>query len=253
MLPPPPAPAPPPLPLPLQEERSQRANRERAMALLRAKLFEIELEKQRSEVAARRRSQARTRALPRGPPPLRLARVRCCVCRKCPRLRCAQLSVPATAAGGHRQSQRKDQDVQLQGQPHERWVCTLVSACGGRGGRLGGLGPCIVAPACRMSRRAGLPRRPPHQAEPRPEQGAARTACSGGACPPPLGALPVSGLRVLGGCRFLPKPWTSPCPPPPTWPTGQVLEGGLEESIQTMVLMDQQEQLRELAESRPSS
>ena len=31
----------------LQEERSQGRNRERAMALLRAKLFELELEKQR--------------------------------------------------------------------------------------------------------------------------------------------------------------------------------------------------------------
>lgn len=43
-----------------QEERSQGRNRERAMALLRAKLFELELEKQRSEVAARRRSQVGT-------------------------------------------------------------------------------------------------------------------------------------------------------------------------------------------------
>lgn len=32
-------------------------NRERAMALLRARLFEMELEKQRAEVAARRKSQ----------------------------------------------------------------------------------------------------------------------------------------------------------------------------------------------------
>lgn len=40
-----------------QEERSQLKNRERAMALLRAKLFEMELEKQRAEIAARRKSQ----------------------------------------------------------------------------------------------------------------------------------------------------------------------------------------------------
>lgn len=43
-----------------QEERSQGRNRERAMALLRSKLFEIELEKRRSEVAAARRSQVGT-------------------------------------------------------------------------------------------------------------------------------------------------------------------------------------------------
>lgn len=40
-----------------QEERSQLKNRERAMALLRAKLFEMEQEKQRAEIAARRKSQ----------------------------------------------------------------------------------------------------------------------------------------------------------------------------------------------------
>lgn len=43
-----------------QEERTQLRNRERAMALLRSKLFEMELEKQRSEVAARRRNQVGT-------------------------------------------------------------------------------------------------------------------------------------------------------------------------------------------------
>lgn len=43
-----------------QEERSQLKNRERAMSLLRAKLFEMELEKQRSEVAAARKSQVGT-------------------------------------------------------------------------------------------------------------------------------------------------------------------------------------------------
>ena len=43
-----------------QESRTQLKNRERAMALLRAKLFEMELEKQRSEVAAARRSQVGT-------------------------------------------------------------------------------------------------------------------------------------------------------------------------------------------------
>jgi len=44
----------------MQEERSQLRNRERAMALLRARLFEMEIEKQRSEVAAARRSQVGT-------------------------------------------------------------------------------------------------------------------------------------------------------------------------------------------------
>jgi protein subunit release factor A len=39
------------------EERSQRANRERAMALLRTRLFDMELAKQREEIAQRRRSQ----------------------------------------------------------------------------------------------------------------------------------------------------------------------------------------------------
>lgn len=43
-----------------QEERSQGRNRERAMALLRSKLFEIELEKRTNEVAAARRSQVGT-------------------------------------------------------------------------------------------------------------------------------------------------------------------------------------------------
>lgn len=43
-----------------QEERTQGRNRERAMALLRAKLFELELEKQRSEISARRKSQVGT-------------------------------------------------------------------------------------------------------------------------------------------------------------------------------------------------
>ena len=41
------------------EERSQMKNRERAMAILRARLFDIELEKQRAEISARRKSQAR--------------------------------------------------------------------------------------------------------------------------------------------------------------------------------------------------
>lgn len=40
-----------------QEERSQSQNRERALALLRAKLYEIELEKQMSEVSAQRKAQ----------------------------------------------------------------------------------------------------------------------------------------------------------------------------------------------------
>ena len=39
------------------EERSQGRNRERAMALLRSKLFDLELEKQRAETAAKRKSQ----------------------------------------------------------------------------------------------------------------------------------------------------------------------------------------------------
>lgn len=43
-----------------QEARSQGKNKERALALLRAKLFEMELEKQKNEVAAARRSQVGT-------------------------------------------------------------------------------------------------------------------------------------------------------------------------------------------------
>ncbi|KAK9810519.1 hypothetical protein WJX72_012069 [[Myrmecia] bisecta] len=39
------------------QERSQLKNKEKAMSMLRARLFEMELEKQRSEVAARRKSQ----------------------------------------------------------------------------------------------------------------------------------------------------------------------------------------------------
>ena len=42
------------------EERSQLKNRERAMALLRARLFEAEVEKQRAAVAAARKSQVGT-------------------------------------------------------------------------------------------------------------------------------------------------------------------------------------------------
>jgi len=43
-----------------QEARSQMKNRERALALLRSKLFELEIEKQRSEISAARRSQVGT-------------------------------------------------------------------------------------------------------------------------------------------------------------------------------------------------
>ena len=41
------------------QERSQSKNKEKALALLRARLFELELEKQHSEIAAQRRSQVR--------------------------------------------------------------------------------------------------------------------------------------------------------------------------------------------------
>ncbi len=41
----------------LQEERSQLRNRERAMALLRSRLFDMELQKQQEEVSARRKTQ----------------------------------------------------------------------------------------------------------------------------------------------------------------------------------------------------
>jgi peptide chain release factor 1 len=44
----------------MQEERSQLRNRERAMTLLRTRLFELEIEKQRSELAAARKSQVGT-------------------------------------------------------------------------------------------------------------------------------------------------------------------------------------------------
>ena len=39
------------------EERSQGKNRERAMAILRSRLFALEQEKQQSEIAAQRKSQ----------------------------------------------------------------------------------------------------------------------------------------------------------------------------------------------------
>jgi peptide chain release factor 1 len=44
----------------MQEERTQLRNRERALKLLRTRLFEMEIEKQRSEVAAARKSQVGT-------------------------------------------------------------------------------------------------------------------------------------------------------------------------------------------------
>ena len=40
-----------------QEDRTQLRNRERAFAILRSKLFEMELEKQKEEIASRRKSQ----------------------------------------------------------------------------------------------------------------------------------------------------------------------------------------------------
>jgi peptide chain release factor 1 len=43
-----------------QAERSQHANRERALQMLRTKLYEIEVEKQQSEIGASRRSQVRS-------------------------------------------------------------------------------------------------------------------------------------------------------------------------------------------------
>ena len=43
-----------------QVERSQHANRERALQMLKTKLYEIELEKQQSEIGATRKSIVRT-------------------------------------------------------------------------------------------------------------------------------------------------------------------------------------------------
>lgn len=43
-----------------QEERTQLRNKERALQILRNKLFEIELEKQKAEIAAKRKSQVGT-------------------------------------------------------------------------------------------------------------------------------------------------------------------------------------------------
>ena len=40
-----------------QEQRTQAQNRERAFAILRAKLFELELQKQQDEIYAARKSQ----------------------------------------------------------------------------------------------------------------------------------------------------------------------------------------------------
>lgn len=42
-----------------QEERTQAANKERAFAILRARLFEAELQKQQDEIRAKRMSQVR--------------------------------------------------------------------------------------------------------------------------------------------------------------------------------------------------
>lgn len=42
-----------------QEERTQAANRERAFAILRARLFEAELQRQQEEIRAKRMSQVR--------------------------------------------------------------------------------------------------------------------------------------------------------------------------------------------------
>lgn len=41
------------------QERSQLKNKERALSLLRSKLFEMETEKQRAEISAKRKSQVR--------------------------------------------------------------------------------------------------------------------------------------------------------------------------------------------------
>jgi peptide chain release factor 1 len=43
-----------------QVERSQHANRERALQMLRNKLYELEVEKQNAEIGASRRSQVRS-------------------------------------------------------------------------------------------------------------------------------------------------------------------------------------------------
>jgi protein subunit release factor A len=48
-----------------QEERSQLRNKERALALLRTKLYELELEKQRSAISAQRKSQVQIPATSR--------------------------------------------------------------------------------------------------------------------------------------------------------------------------------------------
>lgn len=45
------------------EERSQLKNRERAMQILRSRLFDLELQKQQAEIAARRKSQVWSLAL----------------------------------------------------------------------------------------------------------------------------------------------------------------------------------------------
>ena len=45
------------------EERSQMKNRERAMQILKTRLFDLELQKQQAEIAARRKSQVPAAAL----------------------------------------------------------------------------------------------------------------------------------------------------------------------------------------------
>ena len=46
------------------EQRSQGQNRERAMAMLRSRLYDMELEKQRAAESAKRKSQVRLGAMP---------------------------------------------------------------------------------------------------------------------------------------------------------------------------------------------
>ena len=140
-----------------QEERSQGRNRERALALLRSRLFDMERERQAAEVAAARKSQVGT---------------------------------------GSRSEKIKTYNYKDSRMSGER-AGTARRVHGGSGLL------CMRGAAARLT---SLPPSPP--------------------------ALPATDHRTKLNSDL-----------------NKVLEGGLEESIQAMVMMAQQEQLRELTES----
>jgi hypothetical protein len=88
-------------------------NRERAMQILKTRLFDLELQKQQAEIAARRKSQVPTAA------PSLQNRLGCGSLAHSIKIGCNKTcgnSATGPAAGRHRIEVGKDQDVQLQGQ-----------------------------------------------------------------------------------------------------------------------------------------